>query len=101
MLKSKANWQFQRREVLENDIVSSILRDRGIETVEEMEQFLHPSLNDITNPASLNDIEKLKERVEHAIQAGEKIAVFGDYDADGVTATALMIKTLERMQANC
>src|SRR5690625_28651 len=102
MLKSKANWLFKREQnVIHEDIIETLLYDRGITTEAEKELFLHPSLDDMVDASALHNIQKVKDRVTRAIETGEKIAIYGDYDADGVTATALMVKTFERMQADC
>lgn len=52
-------------------------------------------------PELLLDLERGAERIERAIRRGETIVVYGDYDVDGVTSTALIIDFLERAGANC
>lgn len=65
-----------------------LLTERGLETPEDVEEFLHG--NELTiDPFSFADMDVAVDRVQRAIDDGEKIAIFGDYDADGITATVL------------
>ena len=73
---------------------ASLLRLRGIETTEEAEAFLKADLNDLPDPFLLPDMEQGVERLCAALRHQERIAVYGDYDADGVSATALMVRVL-------
>ena len=52
--------------------------------------FLHPKYENLTDPYVLNDMEKAVNRIKKAIENGEKILIYGDYDVDGVTASTLM-----------
>ena len=52
--------------------------------------FLDPKYENLENPYSLPDMEKAVKRIEAAIKDGEKILIYGDYDVDGVTASAVM-----------
>src|SRR5699024_4541629 len=73
----------------------------GITTEEQKHRFLYPSLDHIQDPNALANIDDAKERVFSAIENGEKIFVYGDYDADGVTSTTIMMKTLMELAALC
>ncbi len=78
-----------------SDMLARILAARGI-TAEDAERFLNPALRDaLPDPSQLRDMDKAARRLAEAIQAGEKIAVFGDYDVDGATSGALMLRFLE------
>lgn len=101
MLKSKANWQFIKGQDTNDSIIEALLRARGIEGVEEREKFLKPKLDDIQSPSYLAQIDRLKERIEQAIVNEERVIVYGDYDADGVTSTTLLVKTFREMGVNC
>lgn len=68
-------------------IAKRILEARGLK--EEGYKFLFPKLSDLSDPFLLPDIEKASQRIMKAIIEGEKIALFGDYDADGITSCAL------------
>lgn len=90
MLKSKANWKWNESHDT-TSIIDQLLYERGIETAEEKEQFLHPKLEYIQPPEAFHHIEKAKQRIMTAMEQAEKVMVYGDYDADGVTSTALLM----------
>lgn len=69
-----------------------LLCARGLTDEFEIESFLYDT--DLTDPFTLPDMEKACERIHRALECGEKITVFGDYDADGVTSTALLYSYL-------
>lgn len=102
MLKSKANWVFlDEEQSKDTSIVDQLLEQRGMYTEDEKQQFLHPDLKQLQPPVGFNQIEIAKQRVQEAIEAGELIVVYGDYDADGVTGTTVIMKTLRKLGANC
>jgi len=72
--------------------MSRILMSRNIINLADAKKYLFPSLNDLHNPFLMKDMEKAVHRVIQAIQRKEKIVVFGDYDADGITSIAVMLK---------
>ena len=59
--------------------------------------FLQSNLSLLSDPMLLPDIEKSSERIIDALSQGEKITVYGDYDVDGISATALMVQCLETL----
>lgn len=73
-------------------LMSKILMSRNIVNLSDARKYLFPSLNDLHNPFLMNDMDKAVHRVIQAIQRKEKIVVFGDYDADGITSIAVMLK---------
>ncbi|MBF0583983.1 MAG: single-stranded-DNA-specific exonuclease RecJ [Magnetococcales bacterium] len=75
-----------------NPLFATILADRGLEDEAAVETFLQPRLQQLLDPLSLLDMDKAVERLIRAVEAGESIAVFGDYDVDGVTSSALLIR---------
>ncbi|MDX8469619.1 single-stranded-DNA-specific exonuclease RecJ [Mesorhizobium sp. VK23B] len=76
------------------DIVARVLAGRGV-SVEQTERFLDPTIRELLpNPASLTDMEKAAARIADAIVAGEKVAIFGDYDVDGAASSALLKRFL-------
>ena len=79
------------------DLVARILSTRGIKTTKEAERFLYPSLEHLSDPFLLPDVEPAVAAVIEAIREGRRIGVFGDYDADGITSTALMINFLTKV----
>jgi len=74
-----------------NRIVEEILRKRG---VEDVERFLDPRLADLASAASLPGMDRAAEIVYAAIRAKSPIVVFGDYDCDGISATAILTRTI-------
>ena len=83
------------RSILKVDrIVAELLIQRGMETFEEAEQFFRPSLEQLHNPFLMKDLKEAVDRVNSAIEKGEKILLFGDYDVDGTTAVALLYSVL-------
>lgn len=73
-----------------NPLIVRILINRGIKTIEGVRDFLAASLDELYNPFLLPDMKEAVERIGLAIKSGEKILIYGDYDVDGVTATALL-----------
>lgn len=81
--------------------LAKVLVQRGCKSVEEAEAFLHPGNPQvIADPSTLHDMDKAVARIEEAISSGEKITIYGDYDADGITSTSLMYDTLMTLGAN-
>ena len=77
-------------------VKEKLLRSRGID--ENMtEKFLSPSLSDLSDPFLFKDMQKAVGRVKQAIKNKERIVVFGDYDVDGVTGTAILVRTLLKL----
>lgn len=83
-----------------SEIVARLLVNRGVTTAEEARAFLSPSLDQLHDPMLLPEMEQGVGRVARALEAGEQILVHGDYDVDGVTSTALLIRTLSRLGGN-
>ncbi|MBT8461321.1 MAG: single-stranded-DNA-specific exonuclease RecJ [Gemmatimonadetes bacterium] len=79
------------------DEVCRVLLRRGIESPEEARAFLRPHLSSVHSPYELPDMEVGVERVKRALAAGEKILVHGDYDADGMSAAALLTLGLREL----
>ena len=78
-------------------LVVQILHNRGIREPAEVREFLARQPSDDTDPFQLKGMPEAVARLRRAIAAGELIAVYGDYDADGVTATALMTRVLRAL----
>jgi single-stranded-DNA-specific exonuclease len=76
-------------------IVAGVLAARGLGTVEEARRFINPSLaSDWTNPADIADMDVIALRLKEAVLAHQNICIFGDYDVDGITASAIMANVL-------
>ena len=78
-------------------LLANLLVQRGIETLEEANRFFNPTLDDLHDPFLMKDMEQAVERVTRAVERGEKIMVYGDYDVDGTTAVALVYTFLRRL----
>lgn len=83
-----------------NPFAALLAVSRGLRTDEQIESFFHPDSVPLSDPFSFRDMDKAAARVNEAIDRFERIAVFGDYDADGVTATALLCAYLAMREAD-
>lgn len=83
-----------------DELIATLLVQRGIETFEQARQFFRPSLADLHNPYLMKDMDKAVLRIEKAIANGENILVFGDYDVDGTTAVSLVSSYLKSYYPN-
>lgn len=77
--------------------LAAVLIQRGCTTVDQAEQFLHPSLASLRDPFELPDMAAAVARIRRALHDRERITVFGDYDVDGVCSTALLVRMLRAM----
>ena len=75
-------------------VLAQLLYNRGLRTEEEIEAFLNPEFC-FNDPFLFKDMEAVVELLISKIKAGEKIVVYGDYDADGITASAVLSETLK------
>ncbi|MEO7446033.1 MAG: single-stranded-DNA-specific exonuclease RecJ [Ferruginibacter sp.] len=80
-----------------NPVLCKILVSRGITTYDKAKDFFRPSLNHLHDPYLMKDMVKAVDRILQAIEAGENIMVFGDYDVDGTTSVACMYDFLTRV----
>lgn len=81
-------------------IMRQLLFNRGFHTREEAYRYLVAETPPGTDPHAMLGIPQAVDRIQYAIQHQEPIAIYGDYDADGVTATALLVQFLENLGAN-
>lgn len=80
--------------------LAAILIQRGITTYDQAKQFFRPQLSDLPDPFLMKDMDKAVARLNKAINEGEKILVYGDYDVDGTTSVALMYSYLHAFYPN-
>lgn len=111
MIKAKYDWQLSdsqpteeflkeaKREGL-SSLASQILYQRGLVESEQLADFLSPDLSKLHDPYLLHDMEKAVARIRQAIEEGQRILVYGDYDADGMTAASIMKESLEMLGAD-
>ena len=78
-------------------VLTNLLVQRGIDTVEKAKKFFSPSLHDLHDPFLMKDMDKAVERIERAVKNGENVMIYGDYDVDGTTAVALVYKFLSQV----
>jgi single-stranded-DNA-specific exonuclease len=102
-LKSKPEKQKVQQlqnELQVDEIIATLLVQRGIETFEQAKTFFRPSLEDLHDPYLMKDMDLAVNRIENAIQNKENILVFGDYDVDGTTAVSLVSSYLRTIYPN-
>ncbi|MEG0378771.1 MAG: single-stranded-DNA-specific exonuclease RecJ, partial [Eubacterium sp.] len=71
---------------------AKLLIKRGYDTAEKAMAYLEPDASDFYNPFGLPDMKEAVDRILEAREKGEKVCIYGDYDADGTTATAILMK---------
>lgn len=81
-------------------VISSVLFNRGVRDGEAARRFLQKPLSGVHNPLNLPDMPQAAQRVAEAIEKGEKIVVYGDYDVDGITSTVLLYDFLVKSGAD-
>ncbi|MCF6408629.1 single-stranded-DNA-specific exonuclease RecJ [Pseudalkalibacillus salsuginis] len=110
MLNSRTRWcvaevdQSKRNELVDSlglsPLVAGLLVNRGKQDIEEVTNFLHTENVDFYDPYLMDGMDLAVERIKKAIEQEEKILIFGDYDADGVSSTSVMIYTLRELGAD-
>jgi single-stranded-DNA-specific exonuclease len=82
-----------------NPLIAEVLARRGFLSAEAVQAFLDPGAYTPAPPSDLPDLVSAAQHLNQAIERGEQIAVWGDFDADGQTATALLLQTLQALGA--
>ncbi|HLZ63389.1 MAG TPA: single-stranded-DNA-specific exonuclease RecJ [Ktedonosporobacter sp.] len=77
---------------------AQLLYNRGIKTVEEMKAFIRAQYDETRDPLTLIDMPRAVARIRQALENREHITVYGDYDADGVTSSALLFRVLRTLK---
>lgn len=75
-------------------VIARLLYNRGLNTVQKARDFLNKSIDSLYDPLLIPDMDKAVARIEQAVAAGETITIFGDYDVDGITSTAVLYRYL-------
>lgn len=103
----KKNWVLKNESPTDavhiDELIEQLLTNRGITTPEEKDAFLHPQLASVTPETvgiDLEQLEKTLQKLVSIIKEKKKIIVFGDYDVDGITGTAILWETLHYLGAN-
>ncbi len=81
-------------------VVAQLLVSRGIQDAQDAKSFLNPKLTGLRDPSELPGATAAAELIHAAIQDQKKITIYGDYDADGMTATAILVRCLRLLHAN-
>lgn len=90
------DWSFAETDF---PLLAAILARRGI-TADDLPGFLHPCLERLNDPSTLPDLDQAVSLVRRTIAAGQPIAVFGDYDVDGLTGAAILTRVLRSLGAD-
>lgn len=106
------NWTYKSRGLSPEDVekfaakygisqlLSVVLLNRGLADEENLKNYLKKSLDSIYNPMLLPNMEETLKRIKKAVEEYEKITIYGDYDADGITATTILYSFLSELGAN-
>lgn len=110
MLDAKARWKLSAGreadaeqlagELALHPLVARLLAVRGITTAQAARQFLFGGVEQFHDPFLLKGMRQAVDRIQQALARGEKIRVYGDYDADGISSTTLMVKLMKRLGAD-
>lgn len=109
MIKSKYSWKIEDKKPDDgfklakakglSQTAAQLIYERGIRTEEALDEFLTADLSQLHDPYLLHDMEKAVLRIRQAIEDGEQILVYGDYDADGMTSASIVKEALDMMGA--
>ena len=89
------------KEILGIDVIlATLLAQREIFDFEDARKFFRPACEHLHSPFLMKDMQRAIERIDHAIQQGEKIMLYGDYDADGTTSVAMLYSFLKKIYSN-
>ncbi|HER4532022.1 TPA: single-stranded-DNA-specific exonuclease RecJ [Streptococcus pyogenes NGAS751] len=110
MIKSKYSWKIKDKKPDYGffklaktkgltQTAAQLIYDRGIRTEEALDEFLTADLSQLHDPYLLHDMAKAVPRIRQAIEEGERILIYGDYDADGMTSASIVKETLDMMGA--
>ncbi len=84
-----------------SSLLQKLLANRGLKSDVEIEQFFHPdAVRDFHDPFLMEDMERAVKRIGEAIEKSQRIMIFGDYDVDGITGSAILMRTLRKLGAN-
>jgi single-stranded-DNA-specific exonuclease len=99
VLRQKGDMQSIRhlmKELTVDEHLANLLTHRDISTYDEAKYFFRPSLENLHDPFLMQDMDKAVQRILQAIEKGEKLMIYGDYDVDGTTSVALVYSYLKK-----
>ena len=79
------------------DWLAGLMAVRGVDTAEKAERFLHPSLSQLNDPSLMQGMDKAVALILRALEKKDPIVIYGDYDVDGVCASAILMETIQEM----
>ncbi|MBL4698703.1 MAG: single-stranded-DNA-specific exonuclease RecJ [Phycisphaerales bacterium] len=91
-------WKARSDERLSGELIDRVLLARGIQPDEQGQAFLNPSLKEMHDPSLIPDLDRAATRILEAVDRDELIVIFGDYDVDGVTASAILIHLIRAIK---
>jgi single-stranded-DNA-specific exonuclease len=92
---------FLTRELNISPLLSQLLINRNIADLKQAKIFLSASLADLHSPFLMKDMERAVKRIDQALKDGQKIVIYGDYDVDGITGTAILFNFLQELGGDC
>lgn len=102
-------WEARKANALDQDLINEfqlspltakLFSLRGINSKEDLDFWFKANENNLADPSLMHDLDKAVQRINQAIDQGEKITIYGDYDADGITATTIMVECLSILGAD-
>lgn len=112
MLNARLNWNLKekiqvdgvfqtlKQETNYSEAFLKLCLQRGLNTPDKVADFIHPQEDSFHDPYLMHDMDKAIERITAAIENGENIVVYGDYDADGITSTTILVEAIEILGGN-
>ncbi len=98
-MRCTKEWVLKSNTDNQKSLIDRLLEVRGIKTEDAKKEFLHPLEITLTHPNAFTGMPKAVERIVKAIDGKENILIYGDFDADGVTSTSLLLKTFKFLGA--
>ena len=97
----QTKWIIKNSEIdKKKSLIENLLKIRGITKKADIKEFLNPLEMKLSEPDVFSDMEKAVKRISKAIDKQEKILIYGDFDADGITSTSILYKTFKYLDAN-
>ena len=94
----KKEWILKKSDIGEKSLIKRLLALRGMTEEDEIKQFINPL--ETPSPEAFTDMQKATQRLAQAVDNKESIVIYGDFDADGVTSTSVLYRTLKYLGAN-
>lgn len=103
-LLNKTNSEFIQhiaRTASVSPVFARVLVNRGLKSADRITEFLNPDITRLSDPFGIDGVSGAVKRIKAALKANERILVHGDYDADGISATAIVYQSLKRLGSDC